>query len=295
MLRYQKYSTPEPEVLLSRLTHVHPAGQGRWMATCPAHGSGKNKALSIAVKGDRLLLHCFAGCSADAVLAALGLTWRDLYKGESRPWQTPGYYRPVAPERPTTPLEARERWQGWWDRAKPRHPLLKTYLRARGLSIEPPVTLRLALWGEQPVMLARVEGPQGLAGMHLTELKPDGSGRVSKRLAKGSHPLGGAIRLYPLQPGQPLALAEGVETALAVHQATGWPCWACVSAGGLERVQLPPEVHEVLIAADHDPAGLEAARKLARRLLSEGRKVRLATPPVQGQDWLDVVAEEVAR
>jgi phage/plasmid primase-like uncharacterized protein len=138
-------------------------------------------------------------------------------------------------------------------------------------------------------MLARVEGPQGLVGVHLTLLKPDGSGRIEKKLSAGSKPLGGAIRLYPLEVGKPLALTEGIETGLAVHQATGWPVWACVSAIGLERVQLPAEVLEVVIAADHDKAGLEAANGLARRLLAESRKVRLATPPREGMDWLDVV------
>lgn len=294
MLRHRKYSTPEPEALLSRLARVHRAGPGRWLALCPAHPD-RDPSLSIRLAGDKLLLHCFAGCAPDAVLEALGLTWRDLYAKDSKPWEAPGYYRPVAPERPTAPAEARERWGRWWASATPGHPLLARYLRARGLSIEPPPSLRLALWGEQPVMLARVEGPQGLLGMHLTVLKPDGSGRVSKRLAKGSHPLGGSIRLFPFEASKPLALCEGIETALAVREATGWPVWACVSAGGLAAVQLPPEALEVVICADHDPAGLEAARKLARRLLSEGRKVRLATPPVQGQDWLDVVAEEVAR
>jgi phage/plasmid primase-like uncharacterized protein len=138
-------------------------------------------------------------------------------------------------------------------------------------------------------MLARVEGLQGLVGMHLTFLKPDGSGRLEKKLAAGSKPLGAAIRLYPFEAGKPLALAEGIETALAVHQAAGWPVWACVSAGGLAAVELPAGAREVVIAADHDKAGLEAAHALARRLLSEGRKVRLATPPREGQDWLDVV------
>lgn len=292
----KKYSTPEPEALLSRLTHVHPAGRDRWLATCPAHGSGKNKALSIRLAGDKLLIHCFAGCSAEAVLAALGLTWHDLYAKEARPWAAPAYRRPAkpTPERAQLPLEARERWQGWWDKAKPNHPLLKTYLRARGLSINPPPSLRLATWGDQPVMLARVEGPRGLAGMHLTLLKSDGSGRIEKKLAAESKPLGGAIRLYPLEPGKPLALAEGIETALAVREATGWPCWACVSAIGLEQVQLPREVREVVIAADHDSAGLEAANALARRLLSEGRRVRLATPPREGTDWLDAIAGGVA-
>lgn len=303
MCSCKKYNPPKPEALLSRLANVQAVGHDRWRATCPAHGSGRNKALSIAVKGDRLLLHCFAGCAPDAVLEALGLTWRDLYAREARPWvalpvgqtrlEAPGYYRPATPER--VQPEAHSRWERWWASATPGHPLLARYLRARGLSIEPPVTLRLALWGEQPVMLARVLDARGeLCGVHLTELLPDGSGRASKRLAKGSHPLGGSIRLYPFEASKPLALAEGIETALAVREATGWPVWASVSATGLERAQLPPEVLEVLIAADHDKAGLEAARKLARRLLSEGRKVRLATPPKPGEDWLDAVAGGMA-
>lgn len=293
-MRYRNYSPLPVDVLLERLANMHPAGPGRWAATCPAHGTGRNRALSIRLEGDRVLLHCFAGCPSERVLEAVGLSWRELHTGTARPWETPGYHRPApAPERPEA--ERVERWGRWWAAATPHHPLLVRYLRARGLSVTPPSSLRLALWGERPVMLARVEHPtHGLAGMHLTELLPDGSGRVGKRLAKGSHPMGGAIRLYPLEPGQPLALAEGVETGLAVHQATGWPSWSCVSAGGLERVVLPTEAREVVVCADHDPAGLEAAHKLARRLLGEGRRVRLAVPPRAGADWLDVLLEEVA-
>jgi phage/plasmid primase-like uncharacterized protein len=139
-------------------------------------------------------------------------------------------------------------------------------------------------------MLARVLDARGeLCGMHLTVLLPDGSGRASKRLARGSHPLGGSIRLFPFEASKPLALAEGIETALAVREATGWATWACVSAGGLAAVELPLEAREVVVAADHDRAGLEAANALARRLLSEGRRVRLATPPQAGADWLDML------
>ena len=287
----EDYSAQDPEPLLSRLANVRQTGPGRWRATCPAHGTGRNQALSIALKGDKLLFHCFAGCSPDAVLAAVGLTWRDLFRGASRVYYSP----PPSPPPPTPAAPTPEdlaRWVQWWEAATPSHPLIARYLRARGLSIDPPPTLRLALWGE-PVMLARVTGPKGeLRGLHMTVLKPDGTGRLAKRLAGGSHPMGGAIQLYPPEPAAPLALTEGIETALAVRQATGWPVWACVSAGGMERVVVPPGVHEVVIAADHDRAGVEAAEKLARRLLGEGRRVRLAVPPTPGQDWLDVVAEE---
>jgi phage/plasmid primase-like uncharacterized protein len=148
-------------------------------------------------------------------------------------------------------------------------------------------------------MVARVEGPGWLLGLHLTTLEPDGGGRKEKRLAKGSKPKGGAIRLFPLEAGQPLALAEGIETALAVREATGWPVWATIAAPFMKEVIVPGEVEEVLIAADHDRAGLEAAHTLARRLLREGRRVRLAVPPEEGEDWLDALKrlgpEEVGR
>jgi putative DNA primase/helicase len=108
-------------------------------------------------------------------------------------------------------------------------------------------------------------------------------------LAKGSRPKGGAIRLYPLEEGQPLALAEGIETALAVREVTGWPVWATIAAPFMKEVVLPHEVNEVVIAADHDRAGIDAAHALARKLLREGRRVRLAVPPVEGEDWLDVL------
>jgi len=137
--------------------------------------------------------------------------------------------------------------------------------------------------------VARVEGPGGLLGLHLTTLEPDGRGRREKKLAKGSKPKSGAIRLFPLEEGQPLALAEGIETALAVREATGWPVWATMAAPFMKEVIVPHEVKEVVVCADHDKAGIDAAHALARRLLREGRRVRMAVPPVEGADWLDVL------
>jgi len=67
------------ELLLSRLDAVEETRRG-WRARCPAHEDWR-PSLSIAVgAGDRILLHDFAGCRAEEVLAALGLTWRDLHQ-----------------------------------------------------------------------------------------------------------------------------------------------------------------------------------------------------------------------
>ena len=65
-------------ILLSKLSRVKKTGADRWMACCPAH---QDKTASLSIKGlpdGRVLLHCFAGCDPDSVLAAVGLTFSDL-------------------------------------------------------------------------------------------------------------------------------------------------------------------------------------------------------------------------
>jgi 5S rRNA maturation endonuclease (ribonuclease M5) len=65
------------EKLLSRL-NAKRSGEG-YIANCPAHEDRK-PSLSINEGRDgRVLLHCHAGCSTDDVLAAAGLTKRDLF------------------------------------------------------------------------------------------------------------------------------------------------------------------------------------------------------------------------
>ena len=66
------------EKILERLDGVRRAGEGRWRARCPSHGS-RGGTLAIAAKDDRVLLHCFAGCETSAVLASVGLALSDLY------------------------------------------------------------------------------------------------------------------------------------------------------------------------------------------------------------------------
>jgi putative DNA primase/helicase len=86
-------------------------------------------------------------------------------------------------------------------------------------------------------------------------------------------------------------VAEGIETALAASQLSGRPAWACLSAHGMESLQLHHPVRDVLIAADNDAneAGQNAARALARRLLAAGLVARMRWPDVPGTDWLDVL------
>lgn len=76
------------DVLLSRLHGVMKSGNG-WRARCPACSGKQRDNVSIAVMDGRVLVHCFAGCTRDDVLAAAGLTWKDL--------QPPRHW-PLSPE-----------------------------------------------------------------------------------------------------------------------------------------------------------------------------------------------------
>lgn len=75
--------------VLGALTGVRRTGPGRWSAVCPAHPD-RRPSLSIRELDDgRLLVHCHAGCSVDAVVAGMGLQLRDLYPAD-RPGRSPG-------------------------------------------------------------------------------------------------------------------------------------------------------------------------------------------------------------
>jgi len=85
--------------VLALLPDAKQTGDG-YKARCPAHDD-KTPSLSIT-QGDRgVVLHCFAGCSPEAVCSALGITTRDLFTepdngGHKPPKRTP---RPRTPQR----------------------------------------------------------------------------------------------------------------------------------------------------------------------------------------------------
>ena len=65
------------EDFLSRLEKVERSGSG-WIACCPAHGDS-NPSLSVSESGGKILVHCHAGCTAQAVVDAMGLKMADLF------------------------------------------------------------------------------------------------------------------------------------------------------------------------------------------------------------------------
>jgi hypothetical protein len=65
--------------VLDRIAGVKQSGKGRWISRCPAH-EDRSPSLSIRETDEgRCLLHCFGGCSTSDVLAAIGMSFADLF------------------------------------------------------------------------------------------------------------------------------------------------------------------------------------------------------------------------
>lgn len=69
------------DIIIEKLEKCRQAGYSRYIACCPAHDD-KSPSLSVRQVDGKILLHCHAGCEPDAVLAALGLRWSDVFEDE---------------------------------------------------------------------------------------------------------------------------------------------------------------------------------------------------------------------
>jgi hypothetical protein len=120
-----------------------------------------------------------------------------------------------------------------------------------------------------------------IRGVHLTSLKPDGSGKAGTdrdKIMIGKS-VGFPIVLAPVNDGLGLAIAEGIEDALSLHEATGLGAWAAGSASRLPALveRIPGYVECVSISADGDDAGLEYANQLGQIIL-RSRECRILVP-----------------
>jgi DNA primase len=130
-----------------------------------------------------------------------------------------------------------------------------------------------------------------VVGIWRIRLTP--AGELVHRLGLGDVK-GNAARLFEPE-GDTIAIAEGVEDALAFHKQSGLPSWAALNAGNMAELILPLRLRRVVIVQDNDEpdrhgrrAGPSAAQTLARRLLAEGRAVGILNPKC-GKDANDVL------
>jgi phage/plasmid primase-like uncharacterized protein len=101
------------------------------------------------------------------------------------------------------------------------------------------------------------------------------------------------VRLGDIKDGC-LAIAEGIETALSAAQIFNMPVWAVLSANGMADFPVLPSIKRLTVFADHDDAGISAARKCRRRYKKAGIEVQVRYPLTFGDDWNDHARKEAS-
>ena len=327
----------------SRVRDLKVRAHGHWTPLLGALGvderilNGKNQPCPLCGGTDRFQYtdkfgegnyhcrSCGAGGGLKLAQGALGLKFGELLARLERQL---GAVRATTAQLPggPSPEKMKRLCQHIWHEARPvtQGDEVDRYLRNRGLQLSTyPRTLRFhpALGyfekpagqqrskkiAEYPAMLAVVQGSDGHAvTLHRTYLR-DGRKAIGaqsrKVLSSGIN--GAAVRLFEV--GDELAVAEGIETALAVHLSTGKPVWAALNCGNLEKLWIPDPVARVCIYADNDANaefdGQASAYALAHRLKRDARKlgganpdqpdrptreVQVFVPRQDGTDWADI-------
>ena len=314
-----------PEILLNLAPHISPMiERGRKHGPCPLCG-GKDRARchnDFDETGGVFCNHCDGGADGLAALQwANGWTFPESIDavadclGLSKGAPLPPIAISIPKPEPEKDWEPKRKWiEMLWNEAVPGHPGLQRYLEYRGLSIDLPPSLRLhkglkylddqkRSLGKFPCMVARIIRGAEVVGLHVTFLDPEGPGKAAvpneKKIWRCADTVsGGSINLFEPEPNIPLAFTEGIESALAVRELSGFPVWACGNSSLLSKVEVPESVSRVYIGADKDRscAGERAAQNLAQRLLEKGQGAVISFPPIDipdgesSVDWLDYVS-----
>jgi hypothetical protein len=177
-----------------------------------------------------------------------------------------------------------------WQRRRPiAGSIAETYLReARGYGGPLPATLGFLppRGAHHPAMIAAfglaVEVEPGVLsiadyavlGVHLTRLRPDGSGKAvfddpqqTAKIMIGLS-MGAPIVLAPPNDLLGMAITEGIEDGLSLHQGTGLGVWVAGAASRMPALAdiLPAFIECTTIVADDDPDGRRFAAELAARI-----------------------------
>lgn len=273
---------------------------GRWhgaygLASCPVPGHGRglgdrHPSLSIS-RGTRqaLVVHCHAGRSQGEVIE--GLKALDLWPSTCATFKS-ACIKP-APMGPDPRIQTA---QALWMQGSPIEGTpAALYLCSRALPWEAEALRYLPAAGCREIpaaaegaMMAALSSASGdVRAVQLTFLT--GHGRkagVSPARKTYGIMAGTGVQLAPAR--DTLGLAEGVETALSASLIFGVPVWAACGRR-LSDVPIPPRVRKVILFADHDMPGCEAAEAAAATFSAKELDVSIKVPELRGQDWNDVL------
>jgi hypothetical protein len=162
--------------------------------------------------------------------------------------------------------------------------IVESYLGYRDIHLAPPpcsIRFHPELYYDRhlsyPAMVCVVRNAAGrVVAIHRTWITTNGNGTFHKVRKMLGPVAGAAVRLGD---GPDIVVAEGIETALSAVELFSWPSYAALSAPGVRTLKLPPHVRRIVIAADGDDEGRDAAHEAAHKWLDEGRKVRVLESP----------------
>lgn len=258
------------------------------LAPGPGH-SKRDRSLSVLCQGGDFIVHSFAGDDPldcrDYVRQRAGLP---AFSPGERDGRTSRRREPSAERVTASDCHNRDKARWLWSCRRPIEGTpAEGYLRGRGYSGPFPATLGyLPPRGEHlPALIAAFTIPdepdpeklavasERLAGVHLTRLQPDGSGKAGDptKIMLGRS-IGFPIVLAPMNDLLGLVICEGIETGLSLLEATGCSVWAAASATRMPALAdaVPPYADCVTIAGEPDPAGRNGAVEIAERLDRRG-------------------------
>lgn len=285
---------PLPDVA-GRLVPLKAAGR-EWKACCPFHPD-RSPSFTIYDGGRRFM--CF-GCGAsgdvlDFVQRAHGVNLpeaaRMLGAGE-----VPKIALPSVLPADADAAASRARALSIWESAIPAAgSLAECYLGFRGILPPFPPDIRFARLscgsrGQMPCLVAAVRDAAGnVTGIQRIFLRDDGLGKADMpkpKLSLGAVK-GGAIRLGDLDGSGVLTICEGPEDGLSLLAMGAGPVWVAAGATFLPHMQFPPEVRSLIIGADNDPAGVQAAQAATLAFTTRGLTARIIRPLLGFKDFND--------
>lgn len=317
---------PSPEGMVMERRDIFAEAKGKWASLLPMFGvspnyltgrncpcplcGGKDRFRFTNHNGDGVYIcnQCGAGNGMNLVMAMTGTDWREAL---AQVREKVGSAVEAKPRPRMSADKARSLCVQLWRESVPitDGDDAERYLFSRGL--EPPFGQQLRFHPKVPVkghpdritlpaLLARVSDGKGAGvNIHRTYLHNgqkakwcdvDTGEEVSpKKMMPGALPPEAAIKLFPHE-GE-LAVAEGIETALAVHRDYGIPCWSLINSTRMAKWEVPVGVKVLHIFGDNDPkfGGQYAAYTLGHRVAvkKDGPKVFVRIPDKVGEDWAD--------
>lgn len=245
--------------LLNRLRKVKGNGH-TFTACCPAHDD-HNPSLRITLTDSKILLHCFAGCSFEAICDALNIQPLELN-------DSPMILGGNSTQRKVrfTPLQesAAKHAANVWAQATPADPnhpyLLKKHIEPHHLRQQ----------GEA-LVVPLIDTDGRLWSLQFIDNKGD------KLFLKHGRVKGCFTLFGDTTPGA-LQICEGVATAATLYERTGVNTLAAMNAGNLLPVASAANLHyyDLTIAADNDhqsetntglSKGIEASRSVHGKLI----------------------------